>query len=314
MKDYNPLVSVGVLTYNSSKYVVDTLESIKAQSYQNIELIVSDDCSTDSTVDICKEWLEKNKNRFVRWDLIVPDKNTGIPANSNRAINASRGEWFKVIAGDDMLFPDAIEKYVDYVFNHEDIQLIFAKMYAFYVKEGQIVEEPFGDVASSSVDFFNNQSPREQYLSLLKDESKVGGAPTMFAKRDLLIKYPFNEEYKGFDDVPEWIKLTKNGVHLNCMDVFTVKYRRGDSLTSPSNRFYSPFLWDSKHQFFWNELRELLVEENLYDVYNRKKRELLKIELMDCLTHNKPTIINKIKSILLARIIQRLYFTDWKQI
>jgi len=53
------LVSVVVVTYNSSKYVEETLESIKNQTYPNIELIVTDDCSTDSTVDIVMNWEEK---------------------------------------------------------------------------------------------------------------------------------------------------------------------------------------------------------------------------------------------------------------
>ena len=59
-----PLVSIIVITYNSSKYVLETLESAKAQTYENIELIISDDGSTDDTIKICKNWLEKNQDRF----------------------------------------------------------------------------------------------------------------------------------------------------------------------------------------------------------------------------------------------------------
>ena len=55
-----PLVSICVITYNSSKTVVETLESIKNQSYSNIELVVSDDCSPDNTVELVQQWLEKN--------------------------------------------------------------------------------------------------------------------------------------------------------------------------------------------------------------------------------------------------------------
>lgn len=69
-----PLVSVSVITYNSAKTVIETLDSIKAQTYQNIELIVSDDCSTDNTVEICRDWLTKNEKRFVRMELITVEK------------------------------------------------------------------------------------------------------------------------------------------------------------------------------------------------------------------------------------------------
>lgn len=61
-----PLVSIVVITYNSSEYVLETLESAKAQTYTNIELIVSDDCSTDETVSICKNGLKQT-----RIDLLI---------------------------------------------------------------------------------------------------------------------------------------------------------------------------------------------------------------------------------------------------
>ena len=64
----NPLVSIIVVTYNSSLYVRETLESAKRQSYRNLELIVTDDASKDDTVKICREWIENNKNRFVRFE------------------------------------------------------------------------------------------------------------------------------------------------------------------------------------------------------------------------------------------------------
>jgi alpha-1,3-rhamnosyltransferase len=58
-EDYSTLVSIVVVTYNSSKSVLDTLESVKAQTYQNIEIIITDDCSTDNTVEICRHWIEQ---------------------------------------------------------------------------------------------------------------------------------------------------------------------------------------------------------------------------------------------------------------
>ena len=61
----SPLVSIVVITYNSSKYVLDTLQSVYNQTYKNLELIISDDCSSDNTVAIVEKWLIDNGNRFV---------------------------------------------------------------------------------------------------------------------------------------------------------------------------------------------------------------------------------------------------------
>ena len=57
----SPLISILVISYNSSKFIIDTLESIKKQSYNNIELIVSDDYSTDNTIELVTNWLKLNK-------------------------------------------------------------------------------------------------------------------------------------------------------------------------------------------------------------------------------------------------------------
>ena len=55
MNNKFPLVSVVIITYNSEKTIIETLESIKNQTYKNIELIISDDFSKDNTVEICKQ-------------------------------------------------------------------------------------------------------------------------------------------------------------------------------------------------------------------------------------------------------------------
>lgn len=85
-----------VITYNSSKTVVETLESIKAQTYQNLELIVSDDCSPDkATIETVQKWLDANGSRFVHAELVTADRNTGVSGNINRGVAKSHGEWIK---------------------------------------------------------------------------------------------------------------------------------------------------------------------------------------------------------------------------
>lgn len=90
------LVSIPVITYNSAKTVIETLDSIKAQTYPNIELIISDDCSTDDTVQLCREWIEKNGERFERTELISVTKNTGVSGNNNRAKQLYISEGFEI--------------------------------------------------------------------------------------------------------------------------------------------------------------------------------------------------------------------------
>ena len=112
MNCVNPLVTVCVLTYESSDFVLETLESIKNQTYGNIQLIISDDSSKDSTVSVCQAWLERNMDRFASARIITAESNTGVTANCNRAVKNAEGRWIKLLAGDDILWHDALETLV----------------------------------------------------------------------------------------------------------------------------------------------------------------------------------------------------------
>lgn len=97
----------GVCTYNSKKFIVQTLESIKYQTVaygekNRVTLIVSDDCSNDGTVIIVKHWMEYNKELFVECVLLEEDRNRGLAYNYTKLLDHIYTEHFKIIDGDDM--------------------------------------------------------------------------------------------------------------------------------------------------------------------------------------------------------------------
>jgi glycosyltransferase involved in cell wall biosynthesis len=94
-----PLVSIIVVTYNSSKYVIETLESARLQSYKNVELIVTDDSSSDDTVEICKNWGLLHASHFVNFTIIESRQNQGIASNCNKGLLGASGEWDKTDRG-----------------------------------------------------------------------------------------------------------------------------------------------------------------------------------------------------------------------
>ena len=102
-----PLVTIGVITYNSAGTIVETLESVKKQTYGNIELIISDDASKDNTVEICRDWLERNASRFSRVEMITTDVNTGTCGNCDRLLEKTTGLWLRILAADDILFGES---------------------------------------------------------------------------------------------------------------------------------------------------------------------------------------------------------------
>ncbi len=232
MDSFKPLVSVAVVTYNSSKTVVETLDSIYNQTYPNLELIVSDDCSKDDTIGICREWIEVHKKRFVRTELLTVKKNTGVSANSNRGNAACYGGWIKGIAGDDVLLPDCIETYVNYICEHPEAIIVFAKMELFGGTEERrkFVENQF------LFDFFN-WTPEEQYDFLTLERNCIP-APTCFYNKYKIevLNIKNDERIPLLEDWPKWIKMTKAGVRFHFIDKVTVKYRVAESSLSTTEK------------------------------------------------------------------------------
>lgn len=216
----NPLVSIVVSTYNSSKFVLETLKSAKAQTYQNIELIVSDDCSTDDTVEICRRWIDENKDRFVRTELITIEKNTGISANCNRGRKAAKGEWIKGIAGDDVLMEDCIRWNYEHVSKHPEIKLLQSN--------NLIIDEASNIIGkSNSIHYFysNEISAKEQHRILLF--TYRGNTPTLFIKREFFDNgFMYDEEIRNVEDYQMYLRLTASGEKIYFFDKCTVKYRK----------------------------------------------------------------------------------------
>lgn len=223
-----PIVTIGVLTYNSSKTVTETLESIKAQTYPNIILQISDDCSTDNTIEICEKWIEKNKDRFVKTKIIVPEQNTGVAGNANRNWDACETEWFKEIAGDDLLLPDCIEEYVNYVSTHPDAVFVFSKVECFGASQENL------DRVSAFFDYSVFDLNIEEKLERLITKGNCIPAATTFNNMSKIratgIRH--DERIPMLEDYPKWINFLKAGVDLHFIDKPLVKYRTDDGVST----------------------------------------------------------------------------------
>ena len=114
-----PKVSIYIPAYNASNYIKEAVDSVLNQSFTDLEVVIVNDGSTDSTVDI----LEKNysSNPRVKW---VTQENKGIGAASNRAIGLCRGHIIGQLDADDRLKPDAIAGLLDY-FNMPEVGCVY---------------------------------------------------------------------------------------------------------------------------------------------------------------------------------------------
>lgn len=105
MSDLQPLVSVCIPVYNGAKYIAETIQSVLAQTYSNIEILVQDNASTDETGNVLREIAAKNS----RIDIERNEINCGMAANWNLVINRARGDYIMLLSADDLLMRNFIE-------------------------------------------------------------------------------------------------------------------------------------------------------------------------------------------------------------
>jgi glycosyltransferase involved in cell wall biosynthesis len=222
------LVSVIIATYNSSSYVVETLESVLNQTWKELELIITDDCSSDNSVELCQEWLIENQCRFVRTKILSFEKNTGIAANANRGLHAAKGIWIKFLGADDTLKPSCIEDNVSWITSHDGAKVLFSRIEIYKNKfDPQFLIQTTPGVPYDQNGILAPERSAESQYKMLLISDRIHYTPSIFLHRDTLLSLGgFDEKYRMLEDYPLWIKLTRKGHKLHFMDKVTVNYRR----------------------------------------------------------------------------------------
>lgn len=124
MFDLNCLVSVILPIYNMERYLEECVESVRSQSYRNIEIILVDDGSTDNSLEICYS-LQKSDDRI----MVISKENGGVSTARNAGIEKARGDWVMFVDPDDRLSPTIIEMLLASVSEKTDIIACCCKVY-----------------------------------------------------------------------------------------------------------------------------------------------------------------------------------------
>ncbi len=238
------LVSVIVQAYNSDDTIVRTLESVKAQDYPHIELIITDDCSKDNTIEVVKSWIEANEGSLDSMKLITSKINTGIVANSNRGLKAAQGKYVEFLAADDFMSIDAISKYVEFSENNPDkIPISKVKLFSDDGRLDKNVEKYCEECYKIALLPY-----KEQYKRLLIKNWIVAPAAAFF-RTELMRNFGgYDESYRWFEDYPFSLKCMSKGYSYGFIDSELIHYRiSGQSITGSS---MSPLKKDEARLFF----------------------------------------------------------------
>lgn len=127
-EDSNSLISVLIPSYNHASFIKETIHSIWNQNYNNIEIIITDDRSTDNTLEILNEL---KKSTPFPMHIIVNERQLGIAGNCNAAISHANGEFVCFLASDDMLIPNRFEKQINFFEKNENLKILINNGYVY---------------------------------------------------------------------------------------------------------------------------------------------------------------------------------------
>lgn len=231
-----PLVTIGAINYNNTSYVLETLNSILAQTYDRIELIVIDDASTDDSLFKIKEWLVKYPHPH---KLIVHAQNQGVHRAYESVIKNASGEFVSFLATDDLFEPEKIEKQVA---AFEGLDESYGVVYGDLVEInewGKVISQPYFQLHQLQNKSW--QLPQADVFKRVAKEFLIYVQSTLI-RASLLRTFSF--KYKALSEDWQFILFLARHTKFFGMPSVVVKYRRHSlSLSTQNRRREKYYLW-----------------------------------------------------------------------
>jgi glycosyltransferase involved in cell wall biosynthesis len=225
MQTGNPLVSMIVVCYNQSRFVVETLESVKAQTYKTTQLIIVDDCSSDDSVAVIDNWVRKNG---IDCTFIRHQKNQGICKSLNDVLAVVTGKYVSMVASDDVWLPDKIARQVEIMESQPDhVGVVYSD--AFQMDEhGHTLPDMF--IAAHRK---LPEMPQGQILNVLLEGNFIPGMTTLI-RRSCYDQVGLYDENLPWEDWDMWMRLARHYSFLYSPTP-SAKYRRHQKSLSQSD-------------------------------------------------------------------------------
>lgn len=268
-----PLVSIVIPCYNHEEFVQDSIQSVINQTYENIELIIIDDGSKDSSVEKIQKMISTCTKRFTRFEF-RSRPNKGLSATLNEALEWCEGTYYSALASDDIFLKNKIQSQIDCFLklNNEKIVGIFGGYNLIDINNKVIKTILSKNKIYNFNDIFlhNFNLPAPTALLKLENVKKVGG---------------YDEKLK-IEDWFMWLKLTEDGNKLMSFEQILVNYRSHESNTS-------------KNLEFMNIERKKVIDcFNDNENYSSAKIKLEWLNTTDSLYINKKNSFLKLKKLL----------------
>lgn len=216
-----------VMVYKNLNQVIQTLDSIKKQTYSNYEVIVSDDGSPNYTQEDFDKITEQYKNEFTYFKLINNGINRGTVKHFNSLIRQAKGTIICPLSSGDQFYNENSLQEIMNAFDQEDKLIYTSKR--MIKKENSIEYYP----SLYQVSLLDQSNHFFEYI--MKYGNFVSGASTYY-KKEIFDKYGlFDEKYKLLEDYPFYVNLAFNNEKIGYIDYPTIQYELG-GISTASNR------------------------------------------------------------------------------
>ncbi len=212
----NPLVTVAIPSYNHAKYIGETIQSALDQTFQDFEILIIDDASTDNTLEIIKSFNDP------RIRLIISEKNSGVCETTNMCIAQAQGKYIALIASDDVIEKTKLEKQVNFLEKNPSYGAVFSGMEVID-EDGKTDEKKTKKYTKV---FEKENRSRSEWLNYFFHNGNCMAAPSLMARTSAL------KEAGGFDfkitqahDFNLWVKLCLLGHEIFIIPEKLLKYR-----------------------------------------------------------------------------------------
>ena len=216
------LISVVMAAYNAQKTIGQAIRSVLSQTYQNLELIVIDDCSTDQTVQVIRSFSDS------RLRLICNEKNCGVSRTRYRGAEAAKGTWIAILDSDDAWESQKLEKQ--------------AKLQARTHAELLFTGSAFMDQDGRRMEYTLHVPEEIHYRKLLKQN--------LVSNSSVLVRTDLYRTYYAMgdgmhEDFAIWLGITKSGRTAYGVDEPLLIYRLSDTSKSSDKRKAARMNWNT---------------------------------------------------------------------
>lgn len=248
-----PKVSVCMPVYNGSEYIAKAIDSVLAQTYENFNLLICDNCSTDNTEEIVHQFKDP------RITYVRNTKNLGLVGNANRCLELSDGKYVNIFHHDDIMLPNNLELKVKMLEDHPEVGLVHSNIKLIDSK-GKIIANNIWNPDSRRDYIEKGLSAFIKYIDFLPHGASFFIGAVLFRRECYKTLGGFEPKLPHCNDSEMWMRILL--FHdVACIGNPLVKYRVHISSTSTS--------WGDWHSLpYFNE--HLLASSIIFDKYNNK--------------------------------------------